>query len=347
MHTAIAFTRYNNHQQGIKVPTNPFSHQMHEQLAALLVFVATAASATAADYPTRSIRFVIPFAAGGTSDIIGRILSARMQEALGHTLVVDNRGGAGGTIGTDIVAKANPDGHTILLSSNGTHAVVPYLYKKLPYDPIKDFEPISMVAITPQVFAVNADLPVKSLKELISLAKSKPGALVFASSGVGSMGHLSGALLGHMAGIQLTHIPYKSAAVAYPDVFSGRVPMIFDTALSMSQHIKTNRVRALAVTTPKRALNLPDLPTMSEAGLTGYASTLWIAAHAPASTPKAIVERLKREFHRALSLPEVREQMAASGAEVSLSSPAELLAATHTDLKRMGEIIRAAKIEAQ
>lgn len=313
-----------------------------------LAALPAAGNALAAEpFPSRPIRLVVPAGAGGNTDTFGRIVAEKLRAPLGQQVIVDNRPGADGIVGSDIVAKANPDGHTILLSSNGTHAVVPYLYKKLPYDPIKDFEPISMVAITPQVFAVNADLPVKSLKELISLAKSKPGALVFASSGVGSMGHLSGALLGHMAGIQLTHIPYKSAAVAYPDVFSGRVPMIFDTALSMSQHIKTNRVRALAVTTPKRALNLPDLPTMSEAGLTGYASTLWIAAHAPASTPKAIVERLKREFHRALSLPEVREQMAASGAEVSLSSPAELLAATHTDLKRMGEIIRAAKIEAQ
>lgn len=317
------------------------------RLTALLLLATAAASAGAADYPTRPIRFVIPFAAGGTSDIIGRILAAKMHDALGQTLVIDNRGGAGGSIGTDIVAKATPDGHTLVLSSNGTHAIVPYLYKKLPYDPIKDFEPISMVAITPQVLAVNPELPVKSVKELIALAKAKPGALVYASSGVGSMGHMSGELLIYMAGVQMTHVPYKSAAVAYPDVFSGRVPVIFDTALSMTQHIKTNRIRPLAVTTAKRALNLPDLPTMSEAGLTGYASTLWIAAHAPAKTPQPIIARLNKEIARALSLPEVRAQMAASGAEVSFGTPAELLAATLSDYKRMGELIRAAKIEAQ
>jgi tripartite-type tricarboxylate transporter receptor subunit TctC len=304
------------------------------------------ASALAVDYPARPIRFVIPFSAGGTSDIVGRILSTKMNDALGQTLVIDNRGGAGGTIGTDIVAKANPDGHTILLSSSGTHAVVPYLYKNLPYDPIKDFAPITMVAITPQVLAVNPELPVKTLKELIAMAKAKPGALVYASSGVGSMGHVSGAMLSHMAGIQMTHVPYKSAALAYPDVLSGRVPVIFDTALSMTPHIKTHRVRALAVTTPTRALNLPDLPTMAEAGLPGYASTLWIAAHAPAAVPPAIVARLNQAFTRTLALADVREQMAASGAEVSFGTPAELLAATHADLKRMGEIIRAAKIDA-
>jgi tripartite-type tricarboxylate transporter receptor subunit TctC len=259
-----------------------------QNLAAYITLFAAAAmpaSTPAADYPTRPIRFVIPFAAGGTSDIIGRILSAKMHDALGQPLVVDNRGGAGGSIGTDICAKASADGYTIVLSSSGTHAVLPYLYKKLPYDPIKDFEPVTMVAITPQLLAVNVDLPVKSVKELIALAKTKPGTLVYASSGMGSMGHMSGAMMEHMAGIQMTHVPYKSAAVAYPDVFAGRVPVIFDTALSMTQHIRANRLRPLAVTTRKRALNLPDLPTMSEAGLTGYASTLWIAVHAPARTP--------------------------------------------------------------
>jgi tripartite-type tricarboxylate transporter receptor subunit TctC len=316
------------------------------------VFVVATASAlsgpaAAADYPNRPIRFVIPFAPGGTSDIIGRILSAKMHEALGQALVVDNRSGAGGSIGTDICAKATPDGYTIVLSSSGTHAVLPYLYKTLPYDPIKDFEPVTMVAITPQLLAVNVDVPVKSVKELIALAKTKPGALAYASSGMGSMGHMSGAMMEYMAGIQMTHVPYKSAAVAYPDVFAGRVPVIFDTALSMTQHIRANRLRPLAVTTRKRALNLPELPTMSEAGLPGYASTLWIAVHAPAGTPAPIVARLNQEFSRALALPDVREQMALNGAEVSFGPPAELLAATRADLKVMGEIVRAAKIEAQ
>ena len=304
-------------------------------------------AALAAEYPARPIRFVVPFAAGGTSDIIGRILSARMQETLGQALVVDNRGGAGGTIGTDIVAKATPDGHTIVLASNGTHAIVPYLYKQLPYDPIKDFAPVSMVAITPTVLAANPELPVKSVKDLIALAKAKPGSLAYGSSGVGSTSHLSGEMLSALAGIQLNHVPYKSASAAYPDVFSGRVALIFDTALSMTQHIKAERVRPLAVTTPKRAINLPNVPTMAEAGVPGYAMTLWIAIYAPAGTPAPVVARLNQEIHRALSLPEVREQMAASGAEVSFGSPAELLAATHTDLKRMGEIVRTAKIQPQ
>lgn len=312
----------------------------------LLAALALPGTPMAADYPVRPIRFVVPFAAGGTSDIIGRILSVRMQESLGQPLVVDNRGGAGGTIGTNIVAKADPDGYSIVLASNGTHAIVPYLYARLPYDPIKDFAPVSMVAITPTVLAVNPEVAVRSLKELIALAKARPG-MAFGSSGVGSTSHLSGELLATMAGVQLTHVPYKSASAAYPDVFSGRVPMIFDTALSMSQHIKANRVRALAVTTPARAVSFPDLPTMSEAGLPGYAITLWIAIYAPAGTPPPVVARLNKAIHHALSLPDVRDQMAQSGAEVAYGSPAELLAATQSDLKRMATIVKAAKIEPQ
>jgi tripartite-type tricarboxylate transporter receptor subunit TctC len=299
------------------------------------------------EYPARPIRMVVPFAAGGVSDITARVLASRMQESLGQRLVIDNRGGAGGMIGTDIVAKAAPDGYTLVLASNGTHAVVPHLYKKVPYDPVKDFAPIGMVSISPQVLAVNKDLPVKSVKDLIALAKAKPGALTYGSSGNGSTGHISAEMLGAMAGIQLTHVPYKSASAAYPDVFSGRVALVFDSAYSMTQHLKADRLRALAVTTPKRAASLPDLPTMSEAGLPGYSMALWVAVFAPASTPAAIVARLNKDMNRALSTPQVREQMAQQGAEVVYGTPAELLAAVKGDLKRVGEIVKAANIEAQ
>jgi tripartite-type tricarboxylate transporter receptor subunit TctC len=314
------------------------------------VFVAAAASGGAigsSEYPARPIRMVVPFAAGGVSDITARVLASRMQESLGQRLAIDNRGGAGGMIGTDIVAKAAPDGYTLVLASNGTHAVVPHLYKKVPYDPVKDFAPIGMVSISPQVLAVNKDLPVKSVKDLIALAKAKPGALTYGSSGNGSTGHISAEMLGAMAGIQLTHVPYKSASAAYPDVFSGRVALVFDSAYSMTQHIKADRLRALAVTTPKRAASLPDLPTMSEAGLPGYSMALWVAVFAPASTPAAIVARLNKDMNRALSTPQVREQMAQQGAEVVYGTPAELLAAVKGDLKRVGEIVKAANIEAQ
>lgn len=315
--------------------------------SALLVLATVAGHAIAADFPTRPIRFVVPFAAGGTSDIIGRILSARMQEGLGQSLVVDNRGGAGGSIGTDIVAKANADGYTLVLGSNGTHAIVPYLYKSLPYDPIKDFTPVSMVVVTPTLLAATPDLPVKTVKDLITLARAKPGALAYGSSGVGSTTHIAGETLSTMAGIQLNHVPYKSASAAYPDVFSGRVALIFDTVLSMMQHIKAERVRPLAVTNPARTHTLPNVPTMSEAGVPGYAMTLWIAIYAPAGTPAPVVAKLNKEVQRALSLPEVREQMTLQGAEVAVGSPADLLAATQSDLKKMGELVKAAKIAPQ
>jgi tripartite-type tricarboxylate transporter receptor subunit TctC len=314
---------------------------------ACLAATASAAAIGSSEYPARPIRMVVPFAAGGVSDITARVLASRMQESLGQRLVVDNRGGAGGMIGTDIVAKAAPDGYTLVLASNGTHAVVPHLYKKVPYDPVKDFAPIGMVSISPQVLAVNKDLPVKSVKDLIALAKAKPGALTYGSSGNGSTGHISAEMLGAMAGIQLTHVPYKSASAAYPDVFSGRVALVFDSAYSMTQHIKADRLRALAVTTPKRAASLPDLPTMSEAGLPGYSMALWVAVFAPASTPAAIVARLNKDMNRALSTPQVREQMAQQGAEVVYGTPAELMAAVKGDLKRVGEIVKAANIEAQ
>jgi tripartite-type tricarboxylate transporter receptor subunit TctC len=319
--------------------------------AALMALLVTSGQAFAAvgtpEFPSRPIRVVVPFGAGGTSDIIGRILTARMQEGLAQRLVIDNRGGAGGAIGTDIVAKSPPDGHTIVLASNGTHAIVPYLYKKPPYDPIRDFAPVGMVAITPTVLAVNNDLAVRSVKDLIALAKTKPGALAFGSSGVGSTSHIAGEMLNAMAGTQLTHVPYKSASIAYPDVFSGRIAMLFDTALSMTPHLKADRLRALAVTTPKRVSSLPNLPTISESGLPGYAMTLWIAVYAPARTPAPAIAKLNSEMNRALSAPEVREQMAQQGAEVAYGTPDDLLAATKLDLKRMGEVVKAANIEPQ
>ncbi len=301
----------------------------------------------AQEFPGRPVRLVVPFAAGGVSDIIGRTLAGRLQEKLGQPVIVDNRGGAGGSIGSDIVAKAQPDGHTILLGSNGTHAIVPYLYRKLPYDPVKDFTPIGMVAITPTVLAVNPDLPAKSVRELIALARAKPGALSFGSSGIGSTSHLAGEMLATIAGVTLTHVPYKSASAAYPDVFGGRVPLIFDSVVSMTPHLKAGRLRPLAVTTPRRVATLPELPTMAEAGLPGYAITLWIAVFGPAGMPAAVTTRLNKEIARVLALPEVRDQLAAQGSEVMPGTPAELLAAVQTDLKRMGEIVRAAKIEAE
>jgi len=313
----------------------------------LLATVALPVAATAQDFPVRPVRLVVPFAAGGVSDIIGRVLAARLQEPFGQPVIVDNRGGAGGSIGSDIVARAQPDGHTILLGSNGTHAIVPYLYRRLPYDPVKDFTPIGMVAITPTVLAVNPEVPARSVKELLALARSRPGQLSYGSSGIGSTSHLAGEMLSTLGGVSLNHVPYKSASAAYPDVFGGRVPLIFDSVLSMTPHLKAGKLRALAVTTPRRVTTLPEVPTMAEAGIAGYSVTLWIATFGPAGMPAAVTTRHVKAQQAVLALPEVREQLGAQGAELASGTPAELAAAVAADLRRMGELVRAARIEPQ
>lgn len=327
-----------------KPPRRPASTIRACVLGALLGAPAIVA---AQDFPARPVRMVVPFAAGGVSDIIGRVLAVRLQDHFGQPVVVDNRGGAGGSIGSDLVARAQPDGYTILLGSNGTHAIVPYLYKRLPYDPVKDFTPIGMVAITPTVLAVNPDLPARSVKELLALARTRPGQLAFGSSGVGSTSHLAGEMLGALGGVTLNHVPYKSASAAYPDVFGGRVPLIFDSVLSMTAYLKAGKLRALAVTTPRRVSTLPEVPTMAEAGLPGYAVTLWIATFGPAGMPPPITARHVKAQQAALASPEVREQLGAQGAELSPGTPAELAAAVAADLKRMGELVRVARIEPQ
>ena len=313
----------------------------------LLALLACPAVAPAQDFPNRPVRLVVPFAAGGVSDIIGRVLAARLQDPFGQPVVVDNRGGAGGSIGSDLVARAQPDGHTFLLGSNGTHAIVPHLYKRLPYDPVKDFTPIGMVAITPTVLAVNPEVPARSVKELLALARVRPGQLAYGSSGIGSTSHLAGEMLAALGAVSLNHVPYKSASAAYPDVFGGRVPLIFDSVLSMTPYLKAGKLRALAVTTPRRVATMPEVPTMAEAGIAGYSVTLWIATFGPAGMPASVTARHVKAQQGVLALPEVREQLGAQGAELAPGTPAELAAAVAADLKRMGELVRAARIEPQ
>ena len=312
-----------------------------------LILLASAFGLCAQTYPSKPIKIIVPFAAGSGADDNSRFFGDLVSRAWGQPVVVENRPGGSGVIAALAVKGAPADGYTLFCGTNSPITVNPVVMKDLPYDPIKDFTAVSMVVITPTVLAVTPDVPVRSVKELIALAKSKPGALAYGSSGVGSTTHIAGEMLASMAGIQLNHVPYKSASAAYPDVFSGRVALIFDTALSMLQHIKAERVRPLAVTTPARASILPNLPTISEAGVPGYAITLWIAIYAPAGTPAPIVGRLNKEIAHALNLPAVREQMTLQGAEIAVGSPADLLAATKSDLKKMGELVKAAKIVAQ
>jgi len=312
-------------------------------LAAATALAPTLAHAQADTFPNRPIRFVVPFAAAGVSDIVARTIGARLQETLGQPVMIDNRGGAGGTIGADLIARATPDGQTIGIGNLSTHTIAPSVYRKLPYDPLKDFSPISMVATAPNVMAASATLPVRTLKDVIALSKTRK--LSFASSGVGTVFHLAGEMVNTMAGTDLTHIPYKGVAAAYPEVIAGSVPLIFDSIISATGHIKAGRIRPLAITAGRRSPVLPDVPTMAEAGLPGYELNFWIGIFAPARTPVPVVARLNTDTLKALQTAEVRQQFAAQGADVVGTSPKELLELIRTGIPQMAKIVKAARIE--
>jgi tripartite-type tricarboxylate transporter receptor subunit TctC len=302
-----------------------------------------ASPASASGYPSRPVRFVIPFAAAGVSDIVARTLGARLQESLGQPILYDNRGGAGGTIGTDIVARATPDGHTLGIGNLSTHTIAPSVYRKLPYDPLRDFAPVSLVATAPNVMAVSAALPAKSLKDVLALARTR--SLSFASSGTGTVFHLAGEMVNVAAGISLVHVPYKGVAAAYPEVIAGSVPLIFDSLISASGHIRAGRIRAIAQTGARRSPVLPDVPTMAEAGLPGVVLDFWLGVFAPAGTPAPRVSLLNGEILKALALPEVRQQFAAQGADVVGSTPDALREQIRAGIPQMAKLVKAARIE--
>ncbi|MBC7782051.1 MAG: tripartite tricarboxylate transporter substrate binding protein [Proteobacteria bacterium] len=314
--------------------------------ATLFLFsIATSGVAAAADYPSRPVRFVIPFPAGGVSDIIGRSIAARLGESMKQTMIVDNRVGAGGTIGSDVVAKATADGYTVLLGSLSTHAIAPHVFRKLAYDPVADFAPIGTVVIAPNLIGASPKLDAKSVKDVIALAKARPGSLSYASSGIGAVFHLSGELFNLLAGVDTVHVPFKGLAAAYPEVASGQIGLIYDSVISAMPHIKGARVRPLALLGARRSALLPEVPTMAEAGLPGYDVTFWQALFAPAKTPASAIERLNVELNRSLKLPELRDAFAAQGAEVYPGSASDLALLLKTDLAKMGRLVRQAKVE--
>ena len=313
-----------------------------------LIFGCTLAAVpafAADDFPSRPIRFIVPFAPGGVSDIIGRTIAYKAADTLGQPMVIDNRGGAGGTIGATLFAKAQPDGHTLGTGNISTHAVAPHMYRKKPYDAVKDFTPVVLVATSPNLIGATPALPAKNIRELISYAKSRPGQLSFASSGIGTVLHLGGELINVMAGIDMVHIPYKGVALALPDVMSGKVQLIVDAMISASGHVKAGRIKALAVTSAKRSSILPDVPTVAESGLPGYELDFWIGVYGPAGLPPRVTRKLNDEINKALRSPDVREKLAAQGAEVAGGTPDVLAAILNADLPRMGKIVKAARIE--
>src|SRR4051812_5225467 len=264
-------------------------------------------------YPVKPVRMIVPFPPGGATDLLARVVGQRLGEGLGHQVVIDNRPGAGGTIGSRLMLDAQPDGYTILMSSVSTHAIGPHLYATPPYDPMKDFTAITEVSVTPTVLMASNTLQVTTLKEFIALAKARPGKLNYGSSGVGTQFHLSGELLKMLAGIDMAHIPYKGTALVYPDLFSGQVSMMFDTLSVAIPFIKAGRVKALGVTGAKRAPALPEVPTIAEAGVTGFNSDLWLGIWGPAKLPRDIAEKLSAEIAKLLKLPDVRERLSAQG----------------------------------
>ena len=318
----------------------------HSRIVLALSVTLTAAAlasvaAEAQGYPNHPIRMVVPFSPGGTTDTPGRIIAQRLSEALGQPIIVENKPGAGSTIGTDFVAKAKPDGYTLLLTST-THVLSPHLYKNLPYDPLKDFEPITLVASGPYVLVVNPSLPVKSVRELIALAKAQPGKIDYATSGNGSSQHLVGALFASMAGIQLNHVPYRGSGPATADLIGGQVKVGFPGTPIALPHIKSGRLRALAVTTKTRSPELPDVPTIAESGVPGYEATIWLGLLAPAGTPREIIDRLNSEVSKVLRNPEVQKSVLATGVEATSMTPEEFGRFLHSEYEMWGKVVREA-----
>jgi tripartite-type tricarboxylate transporter receptor subunit TctC len=297
-------------------------------------------------YPSRTVRIVSPFPPGGGNDAICRIVAPRLSESLKQQVIVENRGGANGIVGTEVAARSAPDGYTIVLIPSG-HAVNANLYKKLPFDSIRDFTPITLVGSSPLVLAVHPSLPVKNVKELIALAKARPGQLTYASAGVGASGHLGGALFETLTHTQMTHIPYKGMALAIVDLMSGQVTMTFGTSLSVVPHVRAGRLRALATTGAQRSPALPDLPTVAEAGVPGYEASLWYGFAGPARLPPEILNRLHSSIVAVLDRPDVRERLASQGVDPRHNTPEEFAKLLAADVKRWATVIQRAGVRTE
>lgn len=301
------------------------------------------AGAARAEFPVRQITLVIPFAAGGSTDVVGRIVADKMGAALGQQVIVQNVGGAGGSLGAAQVAKADPDGYTILMATVATHALNPLILKQKPYDPVADFAPISLLVLVPNVLAVNPELPVNSVQELIDLAKKEPGTLAYASSGNGTPLHLSGELFKSMAGVDITHIPYKGSGPALTDVLGNQVPIIFDNLPSASGHIASGKLRALGVTTAERAPSFPDVPAIAET-LPGYETYTWNALFAPAGTPPEVVAALNKAALTAMADPAVAERMKEFSASIVASTPEALAEHVKAETAKWEPVVRDANV---
>jgi tripartite-type tricarboxylate transporter receptor subunit TctC len=308
---------------------------------ACAVAPAVAGAAAANDYPTRPIRLVVPVPPGGAGDFTGRLIGSKLADALGQNVVVENRGGAAGLIATEFVSQATPDGYTFLLSSSTTHGISPVLYRKLPYDAMKDFTHIALIATVPAVMAVNQSVPVTSVKEFVALAKAKPGAVLFGSSGSGSPPHLMGELFKSVSGAPITHVPYKGSGPAVIDLVGGQIQVMFDGLPSLIGQIKGGKLKPLAAVSATRSAVLPDLPTMAEAGYPGVEGGLWFGVSGPAGLPRNVVDRIGKEIFAAVALAEVKERFGSVGAYVSPLGPKEYAAFIQKDMNKWAPVVKA------
>ncbi len=305
-----------------------------------VTWMLAASWAHAQSYPVRPIRLVVPAPPGGGTDILGRVVAMKLTDAFRQQVIIDNRAGASGMIGSDIVARADPDGHTLLICFT-THVTNPSLYPKMPYDTVRDFAPVAMVGVIPSVLVLHPSIPSQSVKEFIAYAKERPGKLNYGSAGSGSATHLSTVLFNAMTGTRMVHVPYKGSTPALNDLLAGQVNLMFGNMASAMPHVRAGKLRALAVTSAKRSAAAPELPTIAETGLPGYEATSWFALFAPARTPAGIVNKLSTEVNALLKLPDVKERMTGLGADAISMSPRELGAYVDTEIEKWGKLIKA------
>lgn len=316
--------------------------------AGLLALVVMAANAHAQNFPTRPVRIIMPFPAGtSVNDVLGRALAQRLSEPLGQQVIFDNRSGAGGTLGSEMVAKSPPDGYTLLLAATGPMTIAPFVYPKLGYDTLRDFAPVAMVALAPYIIITHPSVPAKNLKELIALAKAKPSELRFASAGTGSTPHLCTELMMRMAGINMLHIPYKGGAPAMIDTIAGHTQLYCTSVTNAAPFIKQGKIRAIGVTPIKRSPLLPDVPTLDEQGLKGFDVAQWMGIVAPAKTPPAVVQRLYQAIARVVNDPDYAKFVVQQGGEIALMGPDEYGALMRTELERWGKLVKAIKVTAE
>jgi len=313
---------------------------------AALAVLASAHVAAAEKYPERPVRMIVPFPPGGATDILARVVSQKLSEAFGQQVVVDNRPGAGGTIGSRIAADAPADGYTLIMATTSTHAIGPSLYTKRPYDALTDFTPITEVATSPNVLLVASQVPAKSVKELIALAKAQPGKLNYGSSGIGTQFHLSGELLKLLAHIDIVHVPYKGTALVYPDMFSGQIQILFDVPPVALPFIKAGRIRALGVSGRTRTPVLPDVPTIADAGIPGYDADLWFALFAPAKMPRDRASRVHGDVVKLLKTPDVKDRFAQLGADGVGSTPEAFTAFLKNEIAKWEKVVKASGAKA-